>query len=51
MSVPVVPGDTTGNPRASVEIRTVSGRCPRCERWTWQTPCPGVYGKIIHLGS
>jgi hypothetical protein len=38
----VIPGDTTVNPLTSVQVQTVMGRCPRCERWLYETPCNGT---------
>jgi len=40
--MPVIPGDTTASPQASVPKVTVMGRCPRCERWYYEVSCGGV---------
>jgi hypothetical protein len=48
-----VPGSmaATGNPEDTVLAQTVMGRCPRCERWTWEPECGGVYGTFVHVGG
>lgn len=40
--MPAIPGDTTASPLTSVQQQTVMGRCPRCERWPYETPCGGT---------
>lgn len=48
-----VPGSMTGtgNPADVAGIFTISGRCPRCERWRWEPSCGGVYGTFVHVGG
>lgn len=49
-----VPGSlaVTGNPRDTAALQSAAeGRCPRCERGRMETPCPGVYGEVTHLGN
>jgi hypothetical protein len=45
-----IPGDTTANPLTSVPHVTMTGRCPRCERWRWEVPCGGI-ANVVHVGS
>jgi hypothetical protein len=48
-----VPGSltVTGSPADTNSHMSAGGRCPRCERMTWEQRCPGVAGAFIHLGS
>jgi hypothetical protein len=45
LAVTGVSADTTAR------VSSADGRCPRCERARWETPCNGVDGEITHLGS